>query len=60
MRVLAEMVRASEEMTLDKVIKFFEEMTPFEKGRASEAIALLKVRSSEEMSPWVVLFDGLK
>ena len=54
------MVRASEEMTLDKVIRFFEEMTPFEKGRASEAIALLKVRSSEEMSPWVVLFDGLK
>ena len=54
------MVRASEEMALDKVIRFFKEMTPFEKGRASEAIALSKVRSSEEMSPWVVLFDGLK
>ena len=45
------MVRASEEMALDRVVKSFEEMTPFVGERASEVIAPSQVRSSEEMSP---------
>ena len=40
MRALAERVRASGKMALDNAMEVSEEMTPFEKERASEAIAL--------------------